>query len=542
VLRTLLASLVALAPASAAAVTMTLVAEDSPYPGVVYRQYRTSNPGTDTWVTLVDLCADRVEVTATRPTTSRRSTGSWAADVGVQVATNGDFYRTSPVLRVYGDAAGGGVPWPLEQTGADPQYAFEWFYERYGWIAFGPDWVEFTHTGWVKDHAADFGGLDEGWRNDVARPPLPAGTLALVSGFPELVVEGAPIECPSATDDSCFPDRTDMRSRHPRTAMGLTQDRTTFILVTVDGRTGSSAGMFGLELVDVLHQLGAWTAFNVDGGGSSQMWLEDRGYANNYGGNNGGGARAVANHWGVFAGTQGARPVRPAHCADQPPCTTLPPEGGILDEAGACFRSFGPPQYWREEAAGWDGRLLWTNAFQADHPSNWAWWTIDPADAGEYLVEVFVEPDFAAYGAAAYTVRADAGDTEVVVDLGAADGWTSLGAFDFAAGGGQWVSIRDDSPTAVPADQHIPADAVRLTRLDLPDPGDDDDASDDDDAGDDDDASDDDDSGGGPIEPGTPVSTRPPEDGCACDRTPTWTALPLAVLLVPRRRRRDCGR
>ena len=536
-----LAVLAILSAGPAWGVSLTLVSEESPYPGLVHRQYRTASPATDTWVTLVDLCADRVEVAATRPTTTRESTASWAAGTGVQLATNGDFYRTAPVLRVYGDAVGGGVSWPLDQTGVDPQYDDEWYYERYGWIAFGPDGVEFTHTGWVKDHAAEFGGLDQGWRNDTNRPPPPPGTLALVSGFPELIIEGQPITCVSATDSGCFPDRTDMRSRHPRSMMGLSEDRGTFFLVAVDGRTGTSSGMYGLELVDVMQQLGAWTAFNLDGGGSSQMWLEDRGYANGASGNNGGGFRAVTNHWGVFAGSAGGRPLRPAHCAAAEPCAVLPPEGGVLEETGACFRRFGPEQYWRDESVGHDGGLLWTNAFQAEFKSNWAWWQIHPSEAGEYLVEVYAEPQFSVYGAAAYTVRAAGEDAEVVVDLGAADGWTELGAFEFDAGADQWVSIRDNAAGAVGADQHVPADAIRLTRLDLPE-GDDDDAGDDDDddASDDDDAGDDDDvaePGPAPTLAGTRVASPPEGPGCACSSAATVDPRVGLLVLLPLRRR-----
>jgi DNA-binding NarL/FixJ family response regulator len=36
------------------------------------------------------------------------------------------------------------------------------------------------------------------------------------------VIEGTPITCSSPTASSCFPDRSDMRDRHPRSAIGLT--------------------------------------------------------------------------------------------------------------------------------------------------------------------------------------------------------------------------------------------------------------------------------------------------------------------------------
>lgn len=96
--------------------------------------------------------------------------------------------------------------------------------------------------------------------------------------------------------------------------MGITEDRRTFMLLVVDGRTNVSAGLYGAELAEVMAKLGAWTAFNLDGGGSSQLWVAGEGYLNDTSGNNsGGGTRAVANHWGVFAG---AGVTAPGHCVD----------------------------------------------------------------------------------------------------------------------------------------------------------------------------------------------------------------------------------
>lgn len=452
-----------LLPLPALALTLSLESERAPWPGVTLRAYRTSSPTTNTFVALVDLCAADIHVDATRASDSTESTGSWAADQGVRLATNGDFYKTGP-LRVYGDAVGGGVRWPLEQTGVDAAYADEWYWEHYGWIAFGHDTVELSHTGWVKENVD---GLTAGWGNDTARPTPPAGTLALVSGFPELVIEGERVDCSSPTADDCFPDRTDMRDRHPRTAMGLTEDRRTLILAVVDGRTDDSAGMYGEELASLMHQLGAWTAFNLDGGGSSQLWA-DGDYVNDVDGNNsGGGTRAVANHWGVYAGGTRLKPSRPGHCVTAEPCAVLPPEGGTLDDAGACFQAFGPERYWREEAAGEGGHLYSTNAWEDDAPYNWAWWRVHLADAGTYRVEAAIDPTWGVGDRVRYGVRAAGVDHEVIVDQGAAEGWTELGTFVFAAGGDQWIAVHDDTADAS-ADEHVVADAVRLTRLDLP--------------------------------------------------------------------------
>lgn len=62
-----------------------------------------------------------------------------------------------------------------------------------------------------------------------------------------------------------------INGNHPRTGLGITQDRKQIILVTVDGRTNSYRGVTQTELANILINLGAHEAINFDGGGSSQM-------------------------------------------------------------------------------------------------------------------------------------------------------------------------------------------------------------------------------------------------------------------------------
>jgi hypothetical protein len=258
-----------LASLSASAQTITSRRETTPYPGVRVIEGRTANPTTDFWAAVVSLCTDYVHVSATRAPTALTVTSRWAASAGVQLATNGDFFTSGP--RVYGYAIGAGRAWPVRQTGTDSAVAGEWYYRRYGWIGFGPGRVEFSHTEWVKDRAATL-GVREGWMPGTVTTAVPSGLTQLVSGFPELITEGRRVTCASPTASSCFTDRSDMRARNPRTAMGITRDRRTFLLVAVDGRSTRSAGMYGTELARLMELLGAWQAFNLDGGGSTAMW------------------------------------------------------------------------------------------------------------------------------------------------------------------------------------------------------------------------------------------------------------------------------
>lgn len=75
-------------------------------------------------------------------------------------------------------------------------------------------------------------------------------------------------------------DRTFVTKRHNRTALGIRPDGTTIILVA-DGRFKNKAeGLTLPELERVLRWLGCTDAINLDGGGSSTMYIKDRGVMN----------------------------------------------------------------------------------------------------------------------------------------------------------------------------------------------------------------------------------------------------------------------
>ncbi len=83
--------------------------------------------------------------------------------------------------------------------------------------------------------------------------------------------------------------------RHPRTAICLTRDHNILLLVA-DGRHEEAAGLSLSELAQVLQQLGCVDAVNLDGGGSSTMYLSGHGVVNHPSGNqvfDSGGERAI---------------------------------------------------------------------------------------------------------------------------------------------------------------------------------------------------------------------------------------------------------
>jgi len=64
--------------------------------------------------------------------------------------------------------------------------------------------------------------------------------------------------------------------RHPRSAVGLSEDGNTLLLVAVDGRAeGHSQGATLAELGELLKGFGGWDAINLDGGGSTALVIKD---------------------------------------------------------------------------------------------------------------------------------------------------------------------------------------------------------------------------------------------------------------------------
>lgn len=75
-------------------------------------------------------------------------------------------------------------------------------------------------------------------------------------------------------------DRSFVTHRHNRTALGIRPDGTT-LLVVADGRFKHKAEGLSLpELEHIMHWLGCTEAINLDGGGSSTMYIKESGVVN----------------------------------------------------------------------------------------------------------------------------------------------------------------------------------------------------------------------------------------------------------------------
>ena len=89
----------------------------------------------------------------------------------------------------------------------------------------------------------------------------------IISGGPYLVKNG-----------EIFVDMTEQKlaavgGRNPRTAIGYTKDNN-LIMLTADGREGSSVGLTLNELANLMKDLGCINAMNLDGGGSTVMLIK----------------------------------------------------------------------------------------------------------------------------------------------------------------------------------------------------------------------------------------------------------------------------
>ena len=101
---------------------------------------------------------------------------------------------------------------------------------------------------------------------DVKMSPDWVGVNHVLSGGPYLVKNG-----------EVYVDMKEEKlgaigGRNPRTAIGYTKDNT-LILLTADGREGASIGLTLNELAGLMQQLGCVNAMNLDGGGSTVMYV-----------------------------------------------------------------------------------------------------------------------------------------------------------------------------------------------------------------------------------------------------------------------------
>lgn len=121
------------------------------------------------------------------------------------------------------------------------------------------------------------------------------GYRTAVESWPYFLNSGS-----NSGDNRTDPPSTFLR---PRTAIGLDSNKRYMIIITVDGdavNAGYSEGCNPWEAAQWLKRFGAWYGLNLDGGGSTHLWISEYG-GNTYALNRPSSNRAVGNHLGVYA-------------------------------------------------------------------------------------------------------------------------------------------------------------------------------------------------------------------------------------------------
>jgi Phosphodiester glycosidase len=210
-----------------------------PNPGIRYLVRTTTLPST-IHALVIDLAHPGVHIRAT-PYAERWSTVSeYATHNHLAAAINGGFWGM--MQHAEGVTAGGGARWP---DGSDDT--------EIGFFA-----VTRSGSAWISAPELD----------DDAVPAARVGEA--VSGQP-LLVRGGRVDVTSL-------DAFDSANlRHPRSSVGVSRNGKKVVLIVVDGRQGHSHGMTLYELARMFVELGADRALNLDGGGSSAMFVAEAG-------------------------------------------------------------------------------------------------------------------------------------------------------------------------------------------------------------------------------------------------------------------------
>lgn len=244
-------------------------AEDSwtdPAPGVRHLHRSLSQPKLELHALVVDLGRPEVSLVATRPGEGMKTVPEFAEAYGAVAAINGNYFNYVSGA-VFGLAMGEGVIWGL-------QHSTQRDYD----VALGVS-------------AADNQALIF---DSPSNTEVPFDWISeAVAGKPWLLRAGQvePLDCAAEGNRwLCEPNA--------RTAVGLSQDRKTLLLVVVDWQPDGSAGLGCPGLAQVLLELGAFDAFSLSYSQSSTMFVAGEGGVVNCPGSSCQ-PIAVANHLGV---------------------------------------------------------------------------------------------------------------------------------------------------------------------------------------------------------------------------------------------------
>jgi exopolysaccharide biosynthesis protein len=203
-------------------------------PGVDYQHIR---HGTiDAHVTRIDLRNRKLRIVSTREEDRALTVSAFAKKVHAIVAINGDYFNEEKIQPIGISLGMCGLWWNGIDVG-----------RKQGLVAFGRRRAE------IQQNTMNV----ERWMESA------------VSGWPLLVSDCKVIENLPGSDHFT-------RAPHPRTAAGISKDGKTVFFVVTEGRMEGVPGLTLPELATFLREeLGICRAMNLDGGGSSTMFVRD---------------------------------------------------------------------------------------------------------------------------------------------------------------------------------------------------------------------------------------------------------------------------
>ena len=124
---------------------------------------------------------------------------------------------------------------------------------------------------------------------------------------------------------------------------------------------------------------------------------------------------------------------------------TPPAADTLVDDLSDGFEYYGPPEYWRAWAGGYEHHIYWTRTVASGDDVNYAIWTPELPAEGEYEVFAYIPSSYATANAS-YIIHHSGGETIIEVDQSAySDEWVSLGTYNFADG--DYIYIGDVTGT-----------------------------------------------------------------------------------------------
>ncbi len=227
-----------------------------PAPGV--RHLSVTATGQKLDIVEIDTAGGNYDVRATRPHERGQTVSQFAASVNAVVASNADFFEFGS-YQPSGIAVGDGEVWPNTSDRAE-------------WLFFACD----GNQNCIIDEPNQNTGLNPEWTDVVGG----AGAPLVLNG--QAQVRGDPVHA---------------GERHPRTAVGVTEDGKLIFLLAA-GRANNAVGMTYDEMAVIMAEMNADRAINLDGGGSSALVIHGErvnqlpGHSQN--------ERVVANHLAII--------------------------------------------------------------------------------------------------------------------------------------------------------------------------------------------------------------------------------------------------